>query len=72
MIRVAFCSEDDEHVDAHFAQSSSITIYEFGPSSYHKLGVIRFGPTGSAEQNSQGNSADQGHSFNRFEILPPQ
>lgn len=42
MIRVAFCSEDKQHIDAHFAQSSNIVIYEFQISSFRAVNTVSF------------------------------
>lgn len=42
MIRVAFCSEDEQYIDAHFARSSNIIIYEFVPSSFYKVDIHSF------------------------------
>jgi nitrogen fixation protein NifX len=42
MIRVAFCSEDKQHIDAHFAQSSTIIIFEFEDSSYRAVNTVSF------------------------------
>ncbi len=42
MIKVAFCSEDRQHVDAHFALSSNIVIYEFLPASFHRVKTKSF------------------------------
>lgn len=44
MIRVAFCSEDTQHIDAHFALSPNIVIYEFQPASYSKIMIKSFEP----------------------------
>lgn len=45
MIKVAFCSEDSEHIDAHFAKGSQIVIYEFGSSSYQMVDTKYFDPS---------------------------
>ena len=42
MIKVAFCSEDMQHVDAHFALSSNIVIYEFLPASFRRVKIKSF------------------------------
>ncbi|GAB6174365.1 NifB/NifX family molybdenum-iron cluster-binding protein [Paradesulfitobacterium aromaticivorans] len=45
MIRVAFCSKDEIHIDSHFAQSSTIVIYEFDPSSYRAVDTVSLNST---------------------------
>ncbi|WP_206811684.1 NifB/NifX family molybdenum-iron cluster-binding protein [Paradesulfitobacterium ferrireducens] len=42
MIKVAFCSEDEIHIDAHFAQSSKVIIYEFDLLAYWEVAAISF------------------------------
>lgn len=50
MIRVAFCSEDEIHIDAHFAQSSKIVIYEFDPSSYREIAALSLDSAAEEDQ----------------------
>ena len=55
MIRVAFCSEDTQHINAHFAQSSVIVIYEFTEHSYQAVSEINFNSLDSREEVKQTN-----------------
>lgn len=54
MIRVAFCSDDKQHIDAHFARSSTVVIYEFGDSSYRAVNVVSFEPKDFHEKHAKG------------------
>jgi nitrogen fixation protein NifX len=42
MVRVAFCSEDSEHIDSHFARAPQIIIFDFDSSSYREVDTINF------------------------------
>lgn len=53
MIRVAFCSEDEIHIDSHFAQSSTIVIYEFDPSSYRAVATVSFSNAENADHKEE-------------------
>lgn len=59
MIRVAFCSEDEQYVDAHFAISPKIIIYEFERSSFAKVDVVSFKPQGGQNTETQDGAETQ-------------
>ncbi|HVJ49232.1 NifB/NifX family molybdenum-iron cluster-binding protein [Desulfitobacterium sp.] len=55
MLRVAFCSEDSEHIDSHFARGSQIVIFEFDSSSYREVNTINFNSSESIIEDEKVN-----------------
>lgn len=51
MIRVAFCTQSGQYVDAHFASCPHIFIYEIGLQGSRQLEKISFSGTEQGEDN---------------------
>lgn len=41
-MKVAFATQDLEHVDAHFGWARNLAVYEVTPDSHHFLEAVRF------------------------------
>lgn len=42
-MKIAFATQDQQRVDAHFGWAKSIVIYEIGPDGYHHVENFEFG-----------------------------
>ncbi|WP_029011016.1 nitrogen fixation protein NifX [Azospirillum halopraeferens] len=42
-MKVAFCTQDMQHVDAHFGWARNIAVYEVDPAGYRFLETFQFG-----------------------------
>ncbi|HYD64393.1 nitrogen fixation protein NifX [Azospirillum sp.] len=42
-MKVAFCTQDMQHVDAHFGWAKNIAIYEVDPAGYKMVETCQFG-----------------------------
>lgn len=43
LMKVAFCTQDMQHVDAHFGWAKNIAIYEIGKDGYRMVETCQFG-----------------------------
>ena len=42
-MKIAFATQDKQHVDAHFGWAKSIVVYEVGPQGHHFVESFDFG-----------------------------
>jgi nitrogen fixation protein NifX len=44
-MKIAFCTQDQEHVDAHFGWAKSIVVHDVSPTGHHFVERFEFGDT---------------------------